>query len=254
MTDIDYYRNREKKILRNIDENPDFISDFSIQLELLLHVLVVYEMLHGSIEETKKLLNTCGVIDVYQIEKFNSRLFDYSIPNVCYAILSDNPELYKRYADVRYQKGSNSNYTMDEMVADGEVTIFCHSIQMIMKQDWAMLERNLNLIETITLPKKTKSPELMRLDFEFYRAIYEKDKPKCEEVLEKLVSPKIHKKRNDSPLLAQYISMPAAGYAKLAWVNGLEVQVNTPLIPKAMLPVSLCENYEIRYDFLKGIL
>jgi hypothetical protein len=40
-----------------------------------------------------------------------------------------------------------------------------------------------------------------------------------EELLEKMTSPKFHKIRNDNPVISQYISMPALGYAKLACVE-----------------------------------
>jgi hypothetical protein len=46
------------------------------------------------------------------------------------------------------------------------------------------------------------------------------------------------------------ISMPALGYAKIA--IGIEVQVNSKLIPKELLPVEPLEHYDIPYEFLKS--
>ncbi len=66
-----------------------------------------------------------------------------------------------------------------------------------------------------------------------------------------MVSKKIHKARNTDTLLNKYISMPALGYAKLAWYLGVEVEVNSPLIPKDLLPIKPLDNYEIPYDFLE---
>jgi len=77
------------------------------------------------------------------------------------------------------------------------------------------------------------------------------DKGKMEEVLEKLTSPVIHKKRNDNNILNQYISLPALGYAKLAWRKGVEVEVRNKLVPKELLPIKPLKNYEIPYEFLK---
>jgi hypothetical protein len=40
-------------------------------------------------------------------------------------------------------------------------------------------------------------------------------------MLEQLVAPKMHTRRNEYKLLAEYLSFPAIGYAKLAWQKGL---------------------------------
>lgn len=47
--------------------------------------------------------------------------------------------------------------------------------------------------------------------------------------------------------------MPALGYAKLAWILGMEVEIKSKLIPKALLPVLPLEKYEVPYDFLESI-
>jgi len=214
----------------------------------------------NDIQKVKYHFNICGMLDTFKVKKYNIRILDYAIPQVCTALLSDNlPFLKDKYANLKYYKNKNiekgelSNYDMDEMVSDGESTIFCHTIQQFIKNDIKTIERNLNIIETITLSKKVQSPELMKLDFEFYKALYEKNKGKCEEILEQFVSPKIHKRRNDDPLLSKYVSQPALGYAKLAWINGVEVDTNSPLIPKELLPIQPNDNYEIPYNFLKKI-
>ena len=132
--------------------------------------------------------------------------------------------------------------------------IWCNTVQFFMANDVRGIERNLNIIETLTLPKLPKNEQELKIDYEFYKALLLKDKSKCEELLEQLVSPKIHKKRNDNTVLNKYISQPALGYAKLAWRQGIEVDVNSPLIPKEILPIEPLDNYEIPYDFLKDEL
>ncbi|MDR0814353.1 MAG: immunity 49 family protein, partial [Bacteroidales bacterium] len=96
----------------------------------------------------------------------------------------------------------------------------------------------------------SKKEEGLRDDYEFYKALYANDKARMEEILKKMTSPQFHKKRNDNPILSQYISLPALGYAKLAWRKGIEVEVNSPLIPKELLPIKPLEKYEIPYEFL----
>src|SRR6218665_1441586 len=194
----------------------------------------------------------CGILDAFSVEKFNNRFLDYGLHHISYAMLSDNEPLIQRYAKLRYQRGKNAELSMDEMVAIGELPIWCNTVQFFMANDNEGVERNLNIIETKTLKNLPKKEEGLKDDYEFYKALYAGDRAKMEEVLDKLVSFKIHKKRNDNPILNQYISLPALGYAKLAWRKGIEVEVNSPLIPKELLPIQPLEKYEIPYDFLNN--
>ena len=54
-------------------------------------------------------------------------------------------------------------------------------------------------------------------------------------------------------LLNEFISHPALGYAKLAWLKGIEVEIDNPLVPKELLPFKPLENYLNEYAFLDEI-
>ncbi len=214
-------------------------------------IFAVNAFVSNNIDDLKKFTNNCGLLNEYALLKFNERFFDFGLGRISYAILSDNEALIQRYAELRYQRGANAELSMDEMVAIGELPIWCNTVQFLMANDNAGVERNLNIIETKTLKSLSKKEEGLKDDYEYYKALHNGDKAKMEEILEKLVSPKIHKKRNDNPILNQYISLPALGYAKLAWRKGIEVNVNNNLIPKELLPIKPLDNYEIPYEFLK---
>lgn len=65
---------------------------------------------------------------------------------------------------------------------------------------------------------------------------------------------KDHKKRNKyMGISQQFISIPALGYAKLAWLKGIEVEIDHPLIPKELLPYKPLEHYDDKYDFLRKL-
>lgn len=192
----------------------------------------------------------CGLIEEFQITNYNNRLFDYGLPHICYVLLSDHEELIQRYVKLRYAAHGQIP-DMDTLVLKGESAIWCNTVQLFMESNTEGIERNLNILETITLKKLPKNQELLKIDYAFYQALLDKDKGKCEELLEELLSPKVHKRRNDIAVLAQYVSQPALGYAKLAWRHGVEVEVNSPLVPKTLLPIQPNEHYEVPYDFLK---
>lgn len=192
----------------------------------------------------------CGLIDELRISQFNSRLFDYGLPQVCYVLLSDYEGLIHRYAKLRY-KAHGQIPDMDTRVLKGESPIWCNTIQFFMEDNVEGVKRNLDILEAITLKRLSKKEELLRIDYAYYQALLETDRAKCEELLAELISPTIHKKRNDNPILNQYISQPALGYAKLAWRQGIKVDIDSPLVPKELLPIKANDDYPIPYDFLK---
>lgn len=201
--------------------------------------------------EAKNHLIINGLLDEFKVLNFNARLFDHGLRHICYAILSDNEELIQRYSKLRYYQGENAPFSMDEMVALGESPIWCNTIQFFMANDHNGIEKNLNIIEIKSLKKLPKKELGLLDDYEFYKALYNGDKSKMEEVLEKLTSHKIHKQRNEDNVLNKFISLPALGYAKLAWRKGIEVEVKSELVPKELLSIRPLENYKIPYDFLK---
>lgn len=245
----------EDQILMNGNKN--YVGN--LRTEFLL--VGVYEsVIKKNISLGKQYFFYCALLDAYRIRTFNDRMFDYSLPQMLFVLLSDNLDFLKNvYGELRYSTNYLDDKTnekrqlkMDEMVLLGESAIWCNTVQFFMANHFDSVKRNLNIIETVTLKKLPKNQEELKLDYEFYKALLEKDKSKCEEILDQLVSPKIHKKRNDNPVLNQYVSQPALGYAKLAWRLGVEVEVSSTLVPKELLPIVPLDHYEIPYDFLKS--
>ena len=120
-------------------------------------------------------------------------------------------------------------------------------LQCLIKDDWAEYERVMPIIKSKTVPKFK-----MELDAAFYEALAERNQSKMEEILAELVSPKVYRQRNRNyELINEFISHPAICYARLAWFKGIEVTVNSPLVPKELLPIQPLERYEDAYVFLK---
>ena len=227
------------------------IYKFSLNFYNLHKLLAIQEITKGRFEQAKQNFIICGLIDELRVNNFNDRLLDYGLDNISYVILSDNEILIQRYAKLLYKQSTNAELSMQTMVLNGGLPIWCNTCQMFMAKNTTAIERNLNIIETITLKNLSHKEDSLRDDYKFYIALYEKNKGKMEEILEKLTSPKIHKKRNTNPIINKYISTPASAYAKLAWRSGIELQVKSDLIPKALLPLLPSADFEIPYNFLK---
>lgn len=204
-------------------------------------VFALYEFFNrGNLAKAKQHFYLCGRLDEFLITKYDEKILDYGINHLSYALLSDNEALIKRYANLRH-----SNY---EAMIKGGGTAPMYILQCIIKDDWKEYERVMPIMKTKTV-KKFK----MEMDAAYYEALAERSKSKLEEILSEFVTPKIHKQRNKAhELINEFISHPAIGYAKLAWLKGIEVKIDSPLVPSDLLPVKPNETYQDDYDFLKA--
>jgi Immunity protein 49 len=192
---------------------------------------------------SKQHFYTCGMLDVVGISQYNSAILEYGLNHLSYALLSDCVPLIQRYALL-----AHSNY--EKTIQNGNATA-SYVLQCLIRDDWAGYERGIALMRTKALKKYPN----MHLDISFYESIAEKNTAKAEAVLAEFVSPKVHKQRNKHHiLLNEFISHPALGYAKLAWLKGMQVEVNSPLVPQALLPVVPLAVYKNEYAFLEGVL
>ena len=240
----------EKKWIEITIANPSELKHTGLGIRFLEIDYAVKSIKDKDFQKSKQHFFTASLIDELRISKFNDDQLNYGLTFTSYPILSDNELLIQRYAKLRYQPWGKMK-GMDENVLLGNGDVWSNTVQFFMANNNEGVEKNLNIIETKVLNSLPKKEEGLKDDYEFYKALHNGDKAKMEEILEKLVSPKIHKKRNDNPILNQYISLPALGYAKLAWRKGIEVEVQSNLVPKELLPIQPLDNYAIPYDFLK---
>lgn len=195
--------------------------------------------LEHNVQKAKEHFYVCGRIDEYLITKYNERTLDYGVSHFAYAILSDNTGLINRYATFSHPWYAHT-------IKSGSLT---HAMQNIVKEDWESLKSDISIYERITATQKGRInvPDLM-----FFKGVLNRDEQMVLEAITLLL--KDHKKRNRHMGIAQdYISMPALGYAKLAWLKGMEIEIDHPLIPKKLLPYRPLERYEDKYEFLKEL-
>ncbi|NCU05620.1 MAG: immunity 49 family protein [Chitinophagaceae bacterium] len=200
--------------------------------------------LDKEINTAKFHFNRCGLLDEFNIKKYDDRCLDYGINHISYALLSDNFKLINRYANLKHSKH-------EEMLQNG-MAAPVYAIQCLLTEDWNEFDRAMEIVKTKTVKKYKLMP-----DDQFYEAVATKNKQKCEEILAELLTTKMHKKRNKhNGLTGEFTSHPAIGYAKLAWIKGIEAEVNSPFIPKELLPVNPLESYEAEiknFDFDRWI-
>lgn len=181
---------------------------------------------------------TCGKLDEYLINNHDTILLP---SRLSLALLSDDEKLANRYSRLR-----NSLY---EQTKNEEGVVF-HAMQNIIKNDHIALNDNIKTIERLSKAKKNWEKKYYNFCILFFNGILEKDIDSITKALEELVEPKFHKKRVLSHTI-DLVAKPDAGFSKLAWIRGFEIEIDSYLIPKELMPIKPNGKYKIEYDFLK---
>lgn len=236
---VDYARVKNL-FLENFNEDPNIKAG---QLTHLHEISALHShFINHDLASTKQAFYLCGRLSEYRVMNFDSDLLDYALNLLFYTFLSDNTHLIKRFTDWTFSQ-------MELMIQMGRGALKTNTMQLLLKGDLAGVEHNLELMKKVV---EKKSGAWAVLDYHFYKALAKQDKLQAEQILAEFVSPKNHKARNKHfALVGELISLPAIGYAKLAWLLDIEVAVNSPYIPKEWLPVQPLGIYDEYYDFLK---
>lgn len=206
-----------------------------------------------NLKEAKQSFNDCGFTDLEEC-KFNSDIFGYKRNSPLYAALSDNSELINQFSSVDYilQSGPKNGKSFKEIAQTGENHIYIDSIIKSMNKDYDGLSLNLQTMDSVFMKKKKNAA--FEADMDFFRGLLNKDKDKVFESIN-LLATKKHKSRNrHSFFYEDIVSQPAMGYAKIAWINGLELEFDLPLIHNELLPVKPLDSYEDNFRNIKKVM
>jgi hypothetical protein len=235
---LENVKNDETIILDRIKNYIQVASNLTFLQNYLLLSALAESFLKNNYANAKQYFYNYGLVDEYAITKFDARILDAGIGPLSYTLLSDNINLRQRYANLSH---SSYNY----MVEKGYSTPI-YVLQRIIADDWENVKRGIAIMDEKTL--KRNKP--LKPDRDFYEAILNKNAEGATKAIYQLL--KDHKKRNKYyPLINEFISIPALGYTKLAWLKGMELDIDHPLVPKELLPFKPLDKYEVAYDFLK---
>ncbi len=179
--------------------------------------------------------------DAYRMYTFGHIL--YSMP----IFICDHPDLI--------QWCINSNYGLRE----GKNRDKPHSYEfhvknvfLAMHQQWNDLEERTR--QYIANPRPRPYSRLDIFEFEFLLGLATGDVPKMEAAISEFVTAKGLRTNsaNETGFTDGLISTSGLLFAKLAWRNGYEVNVDSPYIPKEWLPVQPLEHYEDEFDFMRA--
>lgn len=153
-----------------------------------------------------------------------------------FAMLSDCKALQERM--------SRFTYTLrEERLAKGDFDLTVRLQQRLILGDEVGARADYEAFLP-SLEKKTYSR--FGADMLFFEALLTRDWPKLENAFAQLLDKKMVRYRNkDSiPGIGEWLSHPAMWYAKLAWIKGMEIEIDHPMVPMALLPVAPLPEYK----------
>jgi hypothetical protein len=245
------YQNEKDQVIKLLSyRKPDNEKSILSSLWYGSRIFAAYAISQQDFAKARHYLYQCGRLDMMRVRKFNDHIFDYGLNNTCMMLLSDSLKLANDYATLRYVKAPNSPMSMEEMVAKGASPIWPHSLFMIIQDNKEQLGRNLESI------RKNNVPKGIEHDINFLQGMHDRDNTAVERTLQEIATPAVHKTRLDPPNdpVGGAIFFAAAGYAKLARMKGMEIKLNSPVVPEAMLTIEPLPAYKDEYDFVAEYL
>lgn len=164
-------------------------------------------------------------------------------------LLSDNAEIIDWYRQHRISYDYDNSDIKDR---NNPKQPAFHGYQMLLalNHEWDLLGQRCEQILSMELKKDKK----YLIDHRFYLALAKGDKAGMEAVLTELTSPKIAKVRNHEfafTFTEHFIATHAVIYAKLAYVCGYELDLDSVWIPNEWLAVQPLNHYPQPWGFLK---
>ncbi|MBQ1837693.1 MAG: immunity 49 family protein, partial [Neisseriaceae bacterium] len=123
-----------------------------------------------------------------------------------------------------------------------------YALQCVIKNDWDEYHK----IKELANKKFKKLPVRIGFEFDFYDALEKKNIDKINELIKELLKKTLHRMFNkDDLFFYKVFSFHPTLFTKLCWINGLEIEIDNPLVPMKLMPVEPLAEYDLVYDFLK---
>lgn len=223
--------------------NPEAIEK-QIQMTLKGTTLMIgaYHIIEDKrYNESKQRFNYGGLCYNQFNEVYTSKE-EYWMPthHLCWILMSDNKELYQLLK-------KNCHYPLSE---EHLWMTWVNAMLQIATSDWKSLEQTFDFFL-----KEMKPIETIFLNTKVYTNIFEgfleQNKTKIESALNIMESDEHKKPRIKSDEIEKYLSPQTIVVAKMAWMHGMEVEIDSPYVPKELLPFEPLEEYTIPYKFLR---
>ena len=196
----------------------------------------------NDLAEAKNWFYVSALASMVAMERYGKDELSFSRP-FDFALLSDSKELQARIARWRYPEMEAR--LAKRMFMASNIRITQH---LLLNED----EKAIEVFNAFLPNAGKKDYAILAADIRFLDGMVFRDRAKVEEAIHQLLEKKMVRYRNkDSiPGIGEWLSHPAMWYAKLAWIKGMEIEIDHPLVPMALLPVAPLPEYKSPWPFL----
>lgn len=184
-----------------------------------------------------------GRVGEYMNNVYGQQWFPYGSFHMYYALLSDAPELVRRYGLLENKISEPYRF---------KSCLFVDAVQRVIKGDLPALEEDIAALYAMK-DKKSAPIKNAGMYADVFNAFLHRDLDALQTAIlafEKKTFKNIMQRHVG--MYEHLISHHTSGLAKLAWYKGLPVEIDSPYVPKAMLPIASLPRYDERYHFLEG--
>lgn len=148
-------------------------------------------------------------------------------------LLSDSPEIYDWLA--------NAELLEKNQLKTPHFTF--HQFQLVLRRDDEALRETIALVAQ---KGSKRDKALAQSGQDFFSLLLRQDKEGLQALIED------HAKiKSVRELEGKFLAGFAVIHAKLCWYRGIEVQIENPLVPMALMPIKPLAAYDVEYDFLR---
>jgi hypothetical protein len=155
-----------------------------------------------------------------------------------YALLSDSSEVIRSFATLSPLEFSE--------YCDNPKTgqFYVHLIQLALRDEYDSLREYIQMAKTRASSKQIR--DYYSSGEDYYSLLMSRNI----DGLQRIIQAGATKQKGD-PKSEDFLADVSVIQAKLCWIKGIEVQVDSPLVPMDLMPVAPLPHYDDKYDFLK---
>ncbi len=207
---------------------------------------------NGDITRLKNLFYNVGKLEyIGFVEDWRDgpfRRFTYTNTMECMPLLlSDHPDL------IQWCIASNFGLADSDHKDEFHTSeFFVKTVYLAMRRQWDQVEERCR--RYIENPRRRPFSSIDIFEYQYLLALATGDIPAMETSLAQLVTPRALRAYSSSETAFTDGLIGSVGliFAKLAWMNGYEVNINSLYIPQEWLPVQPLGHYEDEFDFMKA--
>lgn len=139
----------------------------------------------------------------------------------------------------------------DDYMKSKSYRFLSRTVLLAIKGEWEDVIRRANMY--LENPSKSSYDKYTYLEFEFLKALAEKDVEKMKESLNSMLDIKVARRmlHNTDTFFDFYLHIYVLIYAKIALYHGIDLRIDNKIAPKELIDITPAKEYPEPYEFMK---